>query len=75
VSHPVFLDRHTLMYLVSDPDGNGPWRYSMDVERRIPHRMSSGLDRYTSLAASLEWSPSGGHARKSDEDTLALADR
>jgi hypothetical protein len=52
VSHPVFLDRHTLMYLVSDPDGNGPWLYSMDVERRIPHRMSSGLDRYTSLAAS-----------------------
>jgi hypothetical protein len=40
------------MYLVSDPDGNGPWRYSMDVERRIPHRMSSGLDRYTFLAAS-----------------------
>jgi Tol biopolymer transport system component len=46
VSHPVFLDRHTLMYLVSDPDGNGPWLYSMDVERRIPHRMSSGLDRW-----------------------------
>ncbi len=54
VSHPVFLDRHTLMYLVSDSDGNGPWLYSMDVERRIPHRMSSGLDRYTSLAASAD---------------------
>jgi Tol biopolymer transport system component/DNA-binding winged helix-turn-helix (wHTH) protein len=54
VSHPVFLDRHTLMYLVSDPDGRGPWLYSMDVERRIPHRLSSGLDRYTSLAASAD---------------------
>jgi hypothetical protein len=40
------------MYLVSDPDGRGPWLYSMDVERRIPHRLSSGLDPYTSLAAS-----------------------
>jgi Tol biopolymer transport system component len=51
VSHPVLLDRRTLMYLASDPDGSGPWLYSMDVERRIPHRLSSGPDRYTSLAA------------------------
>ena len=54
VSHPVFLDRRTLMYLASDPDGSGPWPYSMDVERRIPHRLTSGLDRYTSLAASAD---------------------
>ncbi len=52
VSHPVLLDRRTLMYLASDPDGSGPWLYSMDVERRIPHRLTSGPDRYTSLAAS-----------------------
>lgn len=51
VSHPVLLDRRTLMYLASDPDGSGPWLYSMDVERRIPHQLSSGLERYTSLAA------------------------
>ncbi len=51
VSHPVLLDRRTLMYLSTDPDGSGPWLYSMDVERRIPHRLSSGPDRYTSLAA------------------------
>jgi Tol biopolymer transport system component len=51
VSHPVLLDRRTLMYLASDPDGSGPRLYSIDVERRIPHRLSSGLDRYTSLAA------------------------
>jgi Tol biopolymer transport system component len=42
------------MYLASDPDGSGPWLYSMDVERRIPHRLTSGLDRYTSLAASAD---------------------
>lgn len=52
VSYPVLLDRRTLLYLANDPDGAGPWLYSMDVERRIPHRLTSGLDRYTSLAAS-----------------------
>jgi Tol biopolymer transport system component/DNA-binding winged helix-turn-helix (wHTH) protein len=54
VTHPVLLDRRTLMYLASDPDGSGPWLYSMDVERRIPHRLTSGLDQYTSLAASAD---------------------
>jgi Tol biopolymer transport system component len=54
VTHPVLLDRRTLMYLASDSDGSGPWLYSMDVERRIPHRLTSGLDRYTSLAASAD---------------------
>jgi Tol biopolymer transport system component len=54
VTYPVLLDRRTLMYLASDPDGSGPWLYSMDVERRIPHRLASGLDRYTSLAASAD---------------------
>ncbi len=54
VSHPVLLDRRTLMYLASDPDGSGPLLYSIDVERRIPHRLTSGPDRYTSLAASAD---------------------
>ena len=54
VSYPVLLDRRTLMYLASDADGSGPWLYSVDVERRIPHRLTSGLDRYTSLAASAD---------------------
>jgi Tol biopolymer transport system component len=54
VSHPVFLDRRTLMYLASDDNGSGPSLFSMDVERRIPHRLSSGLDQYTSLAASAD---------------------
>jgi Tol biopolymer transport system component len=52
VSYPLLLDRRTLLYLASDPDGSGPWLYGMDVDRRIPHRLTSGLDRYTSLAAS-----------------------
>jgi Tol biopolymer transport system component len=54
VTYPVLLNRRTLLYLASDADGSGPWLYSMDVERRIPHRLTSGLDRYTSLAASAD---------------------
>jgi Tol biopolymer transport system component len=52
VSHPVLLDRQTLLYLSTDSDGSGPFLYSVNVDRRIPHALTSGLDRYTSLAAS-----------------------
>jgi Tol biopolymer transport system component len=54
MTHPVLLDERTLVYLAKDPDGSGPAIYSMDVERGEPHRVSSGLDRYTSLAGSAD---------------------
>lgn len=54
VSHPVLLDRRTLMYLAGDSDGSGPWLHGLDVERRVPHRVGTGVDRYTSLAASAD---------------------
>lgn len=54
VSYPVLLDQRTLVYLATDPDGSGPRIYTMDVERRVPHRISSGLESYTSLAASAD---------------------
>jgi Tol biopolymer transport system component len=52
VSHPVLLDRRTLLYLATSADGSGPWLFSMDVNRRVAHRLSSPTERYTSLAAS-----------------------
>ena len=51
VTYPVFLDTRTLLYLASDPDGSGPWIYTVDVNRRVSHRASFGIERYTSLAA------------------------
>jgi Tol biopolymer transport system component len=54
VSYPVLLNRRTLMYLVGEADGSGSCLYSVDVERRISHRLTWGLDRYTSLAASAD---------------------
>ncbi len=52
VSHPVLLDPRTLAYLATDRQGSGPWLYAVNVEQRVPHRISFGLERYTSLAAS-----------------------
>ena len=54
VSHPVLLDARTLLYLATDPDGLGPWLYAVDVEERVPRRVSAGVDRYTSLTASAD---------------------
>lgn len=51
VGYPVFLDTRRLLYLAGDHDGSGPWMYTVDVERRVSHRASFGIDRYTSLAA------------------------
>jgi Tol biopolymer transport system component len=54
VGYPAFLDRRTLIYLATDPDGSGPWLYSVDVEHRVPHRLTAGPDRYTSLAVTAD---------------------
>lgn len=54
VSHPVFVNAQTLLYLAGDADGSGPWIYSIDVEQRVARRASVGIDTYTSLAASAD---------------------
>jgi Tol biopolymer transport system component len=54
VSHPVFLDNRTLLYLATDSDGSGPWLHSLDIERPRPHRVSGGLEKYSSLAVSAD---------------------
>ena len=54
VTFPTLLGNRTLLYLATDDDGSGPWIYAMDVERRVPHRISTGIDEYTSLAASAD---------------------
>lgn len=54
VSHPVALNDRTLLYLAGDRDGSGPWLHSLDVERRVQHRIDAGPNRYTSLAASAD---------------------
>src|SRR6185369_3053719 len=52
VTFPTFLNKRTLVYLATDPDGSGPWIYALDVNRRVSRRISTGLEQYTSLSAS-----------------------
>ena len=54
VSHPVFLDARTLLYLATDSGGSGPWIYVVDADGRRPGRVGPGIDSYTSLAASAD---------------------
>jgi serine/threonine protein kinase/Tol biopolymer transport system component len=52
VAYPTLLDERKLLYIARADDGTGPWLYEMDPERRVPHRISFGVERYTSVAAS-----------------------
>jgi Tol biopolymer transport system component len=81
VSHPVLLDERTLMYLATDRDGSGPWLHSIDLDRRVPHRLGGARDRYSSLAASADGqrivatlaNPKGTFWRTDVDDTPAAA--
>ena len=52
VAYPTPLDPRTIVYLATSEDGSGPWLYTLDTEQRVPHRISFGLETYTSLGAS-----------------------
>lgn len=51
IASPAFLDRRTLIFSAVADDGSGPWLFAMDVERRVPHRVSFGVERYLSVTA------------------------
>jgi eukaryotic-like serine/threonine-protein kinase len=54
VAYPALIDGRTLLYLATAEDGSGPWLYSIDLERRVPHRVSFGLEQYLSLSSSAD---------------------
>ena len=54
VSHPVFVNDTTLLYLANVGDSNGPRLHSLDLRERVPRTLGTSLDRYTSLAASAD---------------------
>ncbi len=54
VSYPVFLDAKTLLYLATEPDGSGPWIFGLHPGERTPRRVSTGVEAYSSLAASAD---------------------
>jgi dipeptidyl aminopeptidase/acylaminoacyl peptidase len=54
VSHPAFIERRTLLYLATLPDGSGPWLHALDVGRCSSRRVTAGVERYSTLAASAD---------------------
>jgi serine/threonine protein kinase/Tol biopolymer transport system component len=54
VAYPAMLDDHTLLYTATDDDGTGPWLYMMNLETRVPIRLSAGVEHFLSIAASVE---------------------
>jgi len=53
VAYPAWLDARTLIYSAAAEEGSGQWLYALDVEHRIPHRVSSGVaEQYLSVAVS-----------------------
>jgi len=54
LGYPTPLDERTLLYVGEDQDGAGPWLWALDVETRVTRRLSFGLEKYTSIAASAD---------------------
>jgi serine/threonine protein kinase len=54
VAYPVLLDNRTLVYRATGGDGTAWVLYGMDVERRIAHQISRGVEEYQSVAASAD---------------------
>jgi Tol biopolymer transport system component len=48
------IDPRTLLYVARGEDRSGPWLWALDVESKISHRVSSGLEQYRSVAASFD---------------------
>ena len=54
VAFPAPLDTHTVLYVATAEDGSGPWLWALDVERKVSRRVTFGLERYLSVAASAD---------------------
>jgi Tol biopolymer transport system component len=54
VRYIVPLDDRIVLYVSRDKDGSGPWLWAFDVRRQTAHRISFGLEKYTSLSGSTD---------------------
>jgi serine/threonine protein kinase/Tol biopolymer transport system component len=54
VAYPVMLDNRTLIYVTTAADGTGPWLYSMNVDERVPRRVSTGVEHTLSVSAAAD---------------------
>jgi Tol biopolymer transport system component len=56
VSFLTVLNARTVLYIARADDWSGPWLWALDVQRRVAHRVSSGIDQFTSVSASRDGS-------------------
>jgi serine/threonine protein kinase len=54
VAYPVFFDPNTLVYRASKEDGSGWALFAMDVNHRIPHQITQGVEEYQSVSVSAD---------------------
>ena len=54
VRYPTPISGRTVLYVSPAEDGSGPWLWALDVERKITQRVSFGLEKYTSVAATAD---------------------
>jgi serine/threonine protein kinase len=55
VAYPVLLDDRTLFYTATADDGTGPWLYTLDLNDRVPRRLSNAVEHYISISAAAEF--------------------
>jgi serine/threonine protein kinase len=48
------IDDRTVLFVAPDQDRSGPWLWALDVKQKAAHRVSVGLERYLSVAASAD---------------------
>jgi len=51
VSYAAPIDARTVLYVAREADGSGPWLWAYDADRKETHRVSFGLEKYTSISA------------------------
>ena len=48
------IDASTVLFVAPGEDRSGPWLWALDVTRKVTHRVSVGLERYLSVAATAD---------------------
>src|SRR5262249_30718096 len=51
VGYSTPIDQRTVLYVARGADGSGPWLWALDTNRKLARRVSFGLEKYLSIAA------------------------
>jgi Tol biopolymer transport system component len=54
VAYPTLLDGRTLVYTATREDGSGSGLYAMDVDERVSHAVTAGIEEYVSVGTSAD---------------------